>query len=83
MSNHAQGLNGAVADVLRGMLREAGWRQADLADLSGIPVVSVQRYLAGKRPIDVEVLEGLAQAMGSTAVEVVQRAAELMARRSS
>lgn len=82
MTTHASGLNGAVAAVLRGMLKEAGMRQADLADLSGIPAVSVQRYLAPTRAIDVEVLEKMSRALGSDPMRVMVRAAELLERRA-
>lgn len=82
-TDHAAGLNGAVADTLRGMQNEAGLRQADLADLSGIPIVSVQRYLGRTRAIDVEALERLAGALGVTAMDVMVRASELMTRRAA
>ena len=79
-TNHAAGLNGAVAAALSGMLRESGMRQTDLAERSGIPAVSVQRYLAAKRPIDVEILERLANALNATAMDVMMRAAEVQSR---
>lgn len=81
-TNHAAGMNGAVAAALSGMLRESGMRQADLAERSGIPAVSVQRYLAGKRPIDVEVMARLAAVLNANAMDVIKRAEEIRARKA-
>lgn len=80
MNPHAQGINGAVAAVLRGELAAQGKTQGDLADLSGIPVVSVQRYLAPSRAIDVEVMEKLATALGRTVLDVLTAATARLAR---
>lgn len=79
-TNHAAGLNGAVAAALSGMLRESGMRQTDLAERSGIPAVSVQRYLDGKRPINVDLLQRLANALNATPMDVILRAAQIQAR---
>ena len=79
MNQHNLGMNGAVADVLRGRARRSLVTQAELAERSGLSVPSVQRYLAAKRAIDVEVLERLARALDTTVQSVVLEAAELMA----
>lgn len=81
MSEHAQGLNGAVAAELRAELSRQGLRQADLAKASGVPVVSVQRYLAPNRAMDIEVLDKLTRALGTNAAEIMGRAAAQLARR--
>lgn len=82
-TNHAAGMNGAVAAALSGMLRESGMRQIDLAERSGIPAVSVQRYLDAKRAINMEVLMHLASALNATPMDVMKRAMEIRARRGS
>lgn len=82
-TNHAAGMNGAVAAALSGMLRESGMRQVDLAERSGIPAVSVQRYLDAKRPINIEVLMHLATALNATPMDVMKRAMEIRERKGS
>lgn len=81
-TDHAAGMNGAVAAALSGMQRESGMRQIDLAERSGIPAVSVQRYLDAKRPISMEVLLHLATALGVTPMDVMKRAMEIHARKA-
>lgn len=75
------GLNQAVADVLRGELAVHDWTLADLSNASGIPKVSVQRYLRGTRGIDVDILDKLARAFGTSAMAVLAQAVELAERR--
>jgi transcriptional regulator with XRE-family HTH domain len=59
------GLNGMVAAVLRGE-RAANPRrvtQDEIAERSGIPIVSLRRYLNGQRHIDTAVLDAICAAM--------------------
>ena len=74
MSDHASGLNGAVAAELRAELARQGLRQQDLARLSGIPPVSIQRYLAPSRAIGIDVLDKMARALGLDAVRIMSAA---------
>ncbi|WP_243061200.1 helix-turn-helix transcriptional regulator [Nocardioides sp. SR21] len=71
---HAEGLNGAVAAELRAEKAAQNLTNQEIADRSGIPVVSVQRYLVPKRGIEVVVLEKLAAAVGKKASEIVEAA---------
>lgn len=61
-----KGLNGAVAAVLRAERAAASQRltQDEIADKAEIPVVSLRRYLNGKRAIDMSVLSAICKAMG-------------------
>ena len=77
---HAEGLNGAVAAELRAEKAAQNLTNQDLADRSGIPIVSVQRYLVPKRAIDLVVLEQLAAAVGKTPAEIVEAAERRLAR---
>lgn len=77
---HAEGLNGAVAAELRAEKAAQNLTNQDLADRSGIPIVSVQRYLVPKRAIDLVVLEQLATAVGKTPGELVEAAERRLAR---
>jgi len=78
--DHSAGLNGAVAAVLRGERAATGMTLEQLAEASGIPLVSVQRFLAAKRAIDVQVLSALSDALGVSAIHVVKSAQERLAR---
>lgn len=46
----------------------------ELAERSGIPMVSVQRYLKAKRGLNAETIKALAEAMGTTAGEIIEGA---------
>lgn len=65
-----EGINGAVAAVLRGERAAMGITIAELSERSGVPVVTVQRLLAGRRPFTVAVLDQLAYALGRTGADV-------------
>lgn len=73
-NSHAAGLNGAVAAELRAERAALGWTNDDIAAASGIPKVSVQRYLVPKRGITMEILAELAHAMGTTPLAIMTRA---------
>lgn len=81
MNTQQTGLSGAVADVLKGLQNQQRLTQADLSGLTGIPVVSLQRYLAGTRSVPIDALEIIAQALGTSAQRVVLDAAILLAKR--
>lgn len=71
---HTTGLNGALIDFFRAEMAARRITQPELATLSGIPVVSLQRYLAGKRMMTVEVVEQIAGAFDLSAVQAAMRA---------
>lgn len=52
----------------------------DLAKLSGLPKVSIERYLNDKRPVNVDVLAALCDAFGVTVGEMIQRTEAAVAR---
>jgi transcriptional regulator with XRE-family HTH domain len=79
--DHAAGLNGAVAAVLRGERAAAGLTLEELADRSGVPVVSLRRFLAGERAINVAVLHSVTQALGVEPSEVLEAAQTRLERR--
>jgi transcriptional regulator with XRE-family HTH domain len=79
----AGGLNGAVAAELRAEKAALGLNNAELGIRAGIPKVSVQRYLEPARPINVDILEALAVAMGRKASDVIFAAEVRMSRQPS
>jgi hypothetical protein len=78
--NGSLSLNDAVAEVLRAERVARRISLDDVAERSHIPRVSVQRYLAGKRAIDVVKLDTLASALDLTAEEVLAEARRRMER---
>lgn len=74
VTNHDTGLNAAVAAELRAEKAARGLTNVDISAKSGFPEVSVQRYLAAKRAIDVHVLDVLARALGADAPTILERA---------
>lgn len=73
MTNES-GINQAAAAVLRGELAALDWTLEDLAKASGVPRVSVQRYLKGTRRMDLDTLGALAVALGTDAAAVMSAA---------
>lgn len=73
-----QGLNGALAGILRGELAERGMRREDLAEQAGIPIDSLKNYLSTNpsraRVMDLDVVSALAEALGTTAQQLIARA---------
>lgn len=80
VNSHANGINGAVAAELRAERAALGLTQEQVSGLSGIPLVTVQRLLAAKRAIDVEQLDKLARALGTTAERVMVNAVARLSR---
>lgn len=76
-------MNSAVAAVLRAEIAATGMTQSELEQRSGIPIVSLQRYLAGKRPISVETLDAVAGALGMTILDVFEEVERRRGRRES
>lgn len=68
------GINQAAAAVLRGELAALDWTLEDLSRASGIPRVSVQRYLKGTRRMDLDTLGTIAVALGTDAATVMSAA---------
>lgn len=69
--SHDEGLNGSVAAVLREERTSAGLTIEQLADRSGIPVVTVQRLLAARRAITMTALDALCYGLGVSPAEVL------------
>lgn len=74
MTEHTTGLNGALIDFFRAEMAAQRITQPQLAALADMTVVSLQRYLAGKRGMDVAVVEKIANALGLTGVQAAVRA---------
>jgi transcriptional regulator with XRE-family HTH domain len=75
---HNEGLNGAIAAVLRGERASANITIAELATRSGVPKVTIQRLLAARRPITMEALERMCNGLQISPVEVTLSAVHRM-----
>lgn len=75
VNTHNTGLNGAVAAELRAQRARIEITQEEVSARSGVPLVTVQRMLAAKRPIDVAMLDKLARALETDAASVLGAAA--------
>lgn len=62
-----------LSELLRRLRRQAGLTQRDLADRLGVRQEWVSRYEVGERRLDVIELAQVAQALGTTAVEIIER----------
>jgi len=70
----ARALNNAVAAELRELREKAELSNRQISDRTGIPEVSVQRYMAGTRPIKIDDLASMAYALGGDPAEVFRAA---------
>lgn len=77
------GLNAAVVEVLRAERARAGITLGELANRSEVPLVSVQRMLAGTRDLRLSTLEALCAGLQVSPAEVLVRAETRQRRRLS
>ncbi len=71
---HDEGLNGALAAVLREERIKLGLTIEALAERSGIPLVTVQRLLAARRALTMETFDRLCHGLALSPVEAMRRA---------
>lgn len=64
-------MNDAVAAVLRAEVAVLGLSLNELEERTGIPKVSIQRYLAGTRPITIGTVTTIADAIGMSLQQVI------------
>jgi transcriptional regulator with XRE-family HTH domain len=80
MDTHEVGFNAAVATVLNMEKTALKVTLVELADATGIPKVSLQRYLSGDRVMDMAQVRVIAGALGMDVPEVYAEAERRMAR---
>lgn len=74
MGIFAEKLPAAVAEQLRAERAVKQWTYKQLAEASGLTEQSVMRYLTGKREIPLPELAAMADGLGVTPVEMINRA---------
>jgi transcriptional regulator with XRE-family HTH domain len=76
--NATEGLNGAIAGVIRGELAIRGLRREQLSADSGVPLETLKNYLstnpARASMMNLDVVTALAEALGMTPVALILKA---------
>lgn len=67
-------LSDAIASILRGHIARKQLKQADVADAVGMSQSQLSGVLNGKKHVDVEQLDEICFAIGSSFVEVIAEA---------
>lgn len=80
--NATEGLNGAIARVIRGELATRTMRREELSAASGVPLETLKNYLSTNEArasmMNLDVVSALAEALGMTPVALVLKADALM-----
>ena len=74
MANYGEDIQSATATQIKAEMAAKDWKQSDLANASGIPTSTLHRYLSGVRDIPLPVAINLANALGLSLVELIERA---------
>ncbi len=74
MTTYHTRLSQAIASALAGAIREGRRTQRQVAEESGIPLVTLNRKLGGRRPFTVTELAAVCEVLSISVTEVVSRA---------
>lgn len=74
MDNYGERLEAALATQIKVELVERDMDQKDLADAIGIERATLSRYITGKRSMPMPTFFKVAEALGTTAQALMQRA---------
>ena len=74
MGTYGNDIQSAMAVQIKAEMAAKDWKQADLANASGIPTSTLSRYMKGERDIPLPVFADIAQALGLSMVELAVRA---------
>ena len=74
MGTYGTDIQAAMAVQIKAEMAAQDWKQADLANASGIPTSTLHRYLTGERDIPLPVFAEIASALGITYLELAGRA---------
>jgi transcriptional regulator with XRE-family HTH domain len=74
MGTYGNDIQSAMAVQIKAEMAAKDWKQADLANASGIPTSTLHRYLSGARDIPLPVFAEIAQALGLSMLELAARA---------
>ena len=74
MGTYGIDIQAALVKQVKAEMAAQDMRQKDMAAKLGMQTSTLSRYLAGERDIPMPVVFGFADALGLTAIELVQRA---------
>jgi len=74
MGTYGNDIQSSMAVQIKAEMAARDWKQADLANASGIPTSTLHRYLSGARDIPLPVFAEIAQALGLSMIELAIRA---------
>jgi transcriptional regulator with XRE-family HTH domain len=74
MANYGEDIQAAIATQIKAEMAAKDWKQADLANASGIPTSTLHRYLSGARDIPLPAFGAIAQALSMSVLELAARA---------
>ena len=74
MGTYGNDIQAALVKQVKAEMAAQDMRQKDMAAKLGMQTSTLSRYLAGERDIPMPVVFGFADALGLTAIELVQRA---------
>lgn len=70
----AQQVSADLTEVVIAAARDAGLSQRRLAEMTGIPLITISRTFRGMRPMNVLDLAAIAEALGLSVTELALRA---------
>jgi transcriptional regulator with XRE-family HTH domain len=76
----AEGLTDGLAKVVSDAMKAHGKNQRDIAEATGIPLVTLNRRLTGRSPFVITELIAIAEVLDVSLVELVVRAERLSPR---
>ncbi|PPI08213.1 helix-turn-helix domain-containing protein [Rathayibacter sp. AY1B8] len=68
-----------TAAILRGLVARYGVTQAELSAAVGVSQSQLSKMLRGQRPIDIDQLEGMARALGTSGFAVLKEVEDTLA----
>lgn len=74
MGNYGAEIQAALVTQVKAEMAAKDWKQPVLAEKSGIPTSTLHRYLNGSRDIPMPIVISLADALGLSIIELVERA---------
>lgn len=74
MGTYGNDIQAAMTVQIKAEMAARDWKQADLANASGIPTSTLHRYLSGARDIPLLAAGNIADALGMSIMELAARA---------
>lgn len=73
-NNYGEDIQSAIADMLRAERAIQELTMDDMAERTGMPKITLHRYMKGQRDIPLKALATICKALGVPMVEIIDRA---------